>query len=320
MRFTVEAWSPEYGTPVEGEQKDPSVPPDVAVEVPPVEWQPILPDVDPAAEVVFIDGVRRVDANLWIEQPDGLTVLGLCATYAAGAVRCNGTADIVGATVERGLFTSAAGSDTVVTRHGSYQVRATTGTTPPELWLGIQQRMGDLEGRVALDHAHSDLVVVDGPLSHHKLVPGAVGYIKTQHVQYLPPELRWILPGLPVGRRTPLFLLSSGRSAYSWYLRLAVVPGPTGGIVRCELSADRSPGEAARIADRVTATLPRFASQEHKEPRAPQNLYPISGLERALRRRLGDPRLLYRALREVSAWTTRGDGFESSVGSQSPGS
>jgi uncharacterized protein len=300
MKFTVEAWSPEYGTPIEGEQKDPAVPPDVAIEVPPGEWQPIMPDVAPAPDVLFIDGVRRVDANLWIEQPDGLAVLGLCATYAAGAVRCNGSAEIVGATVERGLFTSAAGTVAVLTKHGSYEVRATTGTTPPELWLGIQQRMGELEGRVAMAHADSELVVVDGPLSHHKLVPGAVGYIKTQHVQYLPSELRWILPGLPVGRRTPLFLVSSGRSAYAWYLRLAVAPGPNGGIVRCEVSADRSPGEAARIADRVTSTLPRFASQEHKDPRAPQNLYPIAGLERALRRRLGDPRLLYRSLREAS--------------------
>jgi uncharacterized protein len=301
MRFTVESWSPEYGTPAEGEQRDPAVEPDVAVEVPPGEWQAIMPDVDPAHDVLFVDGVRRVDANLWIEQPDGLPVLGLCATYAAGAVRCNGAAEIVGATVERGLFTSAAGATDIAARHGTYRVRATTGTTPQELWLGIQQRMGTLEGSVSLVHSDSEFVVVDGPLSHHMLVPGAVGYIKTQHVQYLPADLRWILPGLPVGRRTPLFLIAGRRSSFSWYLRLAVAPGPTGGIVRCEVSGDRSPAEAGRIADRVTATLPRFASQEHKDARAPQNLYPIAGLERALRRRLGDPRLLYRSLREASS-------------------
>lgn len=300
MRFTVEAWSPEYGTPSEAEPREPATPPDVAVEVPAGEWQPICADVEPVNEVVFVDGVRRVDANVWIEQPDGLAVLGLCASYAAGAVRCNGTAEIAGATIERGLFTSASGSNDVTTRHGSYRIRATTGTTPPELWLGIQQRMGELEGRVSAEHGGADLIVVDGPLSHHQQVAGAVGYIKTQHVQYLPPELRWILPGLPVGRRTPLFLVSGHRSSYSWYLRLAVAPGPTGGIVRCEVSADRSPAEAGRVADRVTATLPRFASQEHKDARAPQNLYPIGGLERALRRRLGDARLLYRSLREAS--------------------
>ena len=44
--------------------------------------------------------------------------------------------------------------------------------------------------------------------------------------------------------------------------------------------------------------LGRFASVAYKDSRAPQNLYPIAGLERELRRRLGDPRVLYRALRQ----------------------
>jgi hypothetical protein len=53
----------------------------------------------------------------------------------------------------------------------------------------------------------------------------------------------------------------------------------------------------------VSACLPRFASRPHKEPRAPQNLYPIAGLERDLRHRLGDARILYRALRRAAAET-----------------
>ena len=48
-------------------------------------------------------------------------------------------------------------------------------------------------------------------------------------------------------------------------------------------------------------TLVRFASVEYKDSRAPQNLYPIAGLERALRRRLGEPSVLYRALRRAAA-------------------
>ena len=47
--------------------------------------------------------------------------------------------------------------------------------------------------------------------------------------------------------------------------------------------------------------LPRYASAEHKDPRAPQNLYPIGGLERLLRRRLGDRLLLERSLRRAAA-------------------
>jgi len=69
------------------------------------------------------------------------------------------------------------------------------------------------------------------------------------------------------------------------------------GIVRCEIDGDIAIEEARSLADAVTSVLPRFASQPHKDARAPQNLYPIAGLERELRRRLGDSALLERALR-----------------------
>ncbi len=51
----------------------------------------------------------------------------------------------------------------------------------------------------------------------------------------------------------------------------------------------------------TAAVLPRFASEPHKDTRAPQNLYPIGGLERELRRRLGDQALLFRSLKRAAA-------------------
>lgn len=297
MRFSIEAWAPEYGSSQGGEPDTPETPPDTSVELPPERWRPLLPDVGAASEVLFVDGVRRVDAGIWIEQEDGTHALGLCAVYAAGAVRCGAEAEIVEATVGRGLFTAAPVAEDVVTRHGAYRVRATAGSTPEKLWLGIQQRMGELEGEVASRHNDAELVVVDGPLSHRRHVEGAVGYVKSQHVQYLPDQLASVLGELPAGRRTPLFLTTTSWSRFSWYVRLAVGSSPMAGLVRCEVTADRMVTEAARIADRVTATLPRFSSDPHKDPRAPQNLYPIGGLERVLKSRLGDPALMYRALR-----------------------
>ncbi|MDH3517514.1 MAG: hypothetical protein OEM66_01155 [Acidimicrobiia bacterium] len=298
MKFSVESWAPEYGVPAQTTEA--AQPADAFVEVDMDSWGPMLPDVDPAGEVLFVDGVRRVDANVWIEVPGRAAALGLCAVYAAGAVLCNETAQVVESAVDRGLFTSAPGAEDLVTAHGVYAVRATPGGTPEELWLGIQQRMGELEGRVAAAWSGSAVVVVDGPLSHRRHVAGAVGYIKTQHVQYLPDHLHSTLSGLAAGRRTPLFLIGGGWSRYSWYARLAVGESPLSGIVRCEITADHAIGEAARIADRMTATLPRYSSDAHKDARAPQNLYPIGGLERALRRRLGDPQLMFRALRVAS--------------------
>ncbi|MFO7298646.1 MAG: hypothetical protein DIU67_000455 [Actinomycetes bacterium] len=301
MRFTVEAWDSDYGAPTDSELEDASAEVDVSVELPADRWQPLETDADPVGDLLFVDGVRRVDATVWIEQPPDFPAFSLAATYAAGAVVCRGgSARLEAAVVERGLFTATAARD-VVTSVGTYGVKATKGTTAEQLWLGIQQRLGDLEARVARQVGGADLVVVDGPLSHVRDIPDAVGYVKTQRVQYLPMELRGLLAGLPVGARTPLFLTSQNWSRFSWYMRLATAPGPAGGLVRCEVSADQPVADAARAANRITATLPRFASALHKDPRAPQNLYPIGGLERELRRRLGDRDLAVRALRRAAA-------------------
>lgn len=300
MRFTVEAWDSDYGAPTEAELEDASQNVDVSVEMRPEDWRPLLPESHPVEDVLFVDGVRRVDATLWIEQPPDFPAYALAATYAAGVVRCNGTAHITTSEVERGLFTSAP-ADHVPTAVGTYEVKATKGTTPEELWLGIQQRMGDLEAAVTRRAGPADLLIVDGPLSHARDIDNAVGYIKTQKVQYLPLELRQVLTSLPAGYRTPLFLTTTSWSRFSWYVRLANHAGPAGGLVRCEIDANTSSVDASRIATRVSATLPRYASARHKDPRAPQNLYPIGGLERELRHRLGEKEMSMRALRRASA-------------------
>lgn len=300
MRFTVETWDSDYGAPTGPELEDASENVDVTVEVRPDDWRPLLPEGDPVGDIMFVDGVRRVDATLWIEQPPDFPGFALAATYAAGVVRCNGSATIESTAVERGLFTSAPATD-VETVVGSYGVKATKGTTPEELWLGIQQRMGDLEASVSRQAGGAELLVVDGPLSHARDLENAVGYIKTQKVQYLPLELRQVLTSLPAGYRTPLFLTTSSWSRFSWYLRLANHAGPAGGLVRCEIDADLDAQKAAQVATRVSATLPRYASARHKDPRAPQNLYPIGGLERELRHRLGDKEIAMRALRRAAS-------------------
>ena len=103
---------------------------------------------------------------------------------------------------------------------------------------------------------------------------------------------------LEAGERTPLFVVGESVTRWSWYVRL---PGPLvhplAGIVRCEAGTDLPLPAAVVLADVSACSLPRFASAVHKDTRAPQNLYPIAGLERTLRSRLGDQALLLRALR-----------------------
>jgi hypothetical protein len=66
------------------------------------------------------------------------------------------------------------------------------------------------------------------------------------------------------------------------------------------LARDDPRSEVIRLADLSQACLGRFASAPYKDSRAPQNLYPIGGLEHELRHRLGDQRLLYRALSQAA--------------------
>jgi len=381
MRFAVETWAPEFGAASDGtglDQSDATV--DISVEVQPGRWAPLdPPGTTPAASVLFVDGVQRVDARIWItsngtppnpppngaasdaprgqdrqSSPDlppngatgdaprgqdrqsslnlppklgaeaegrgqvradgaGLSRLGVCASWAAGAVRCAGSvAQVVAVDVRRGVLCPGDDLAPIVTRHGTYQPRplasssqsdaGSSGGDPMQEALG--QARGDLESRVAIEVASAaaaDLVVVDGPLGDRRHIPGAIGYIKAHHVSYLPAAQQNVVAALGPGQRTPLFRIGERRFRYAWYLRL---PGPmthrSAGIVRCEAAGELMVTEAAALANLATVTLPRFATRPHQDPRAPQNLHPIAGLERQLRHRLGDSALLERALRRAA--------------------
>jgi hypothetical protein len=76
--------------------------------------------------------------------------------------------------------------------------------------------------------------------------------------------------------------------------------------VRLEAPGARGTDEAVALADLSARELPRFASDAARDPRAPQNLYPIGGLEARLKHRLGDATVVRRAIeaqlhREVPA-------------------
>ena len=307
MKFSVDPWDPSYGTSNELDPTDVSKAQiGVDVEIPAGQWAPRRPErAAPAERLVFVDGVRRVEAHVWIDAGDGTAQHGICASYAAGAVRCDGVAACGPFMVRRGLFTTHGAADTISTWAGEFVIRLAASASAEGLALAVQERMAEAEleaAEAACGEGEVDLVVVDGPLRGRQHLSGAVGYIKTHHVTYLPPELNAVVGRLTPGERSPLFTLGTDWSRLSWYFRLpATGASPWSGVVRGECSANLPLADAVALADRVTAALPRFASEAHKDGRAPQNLYPIAGLERELRHRLGDPQVLYRALRIAAA-------------------
>lgn len=86
---------------------------DLTVECDPADWKPVTPS--PAtvlpASLLIADGVRRIDARVWVHDPGGAAPEpGLAASYAAGVVRCaaRGTpAELVTTEVARALFTAS---------------------------------------------------------------------------------------------------------------------------------------------------------------------------------------------------------------------
>ena len=322
--FTIDAWDPAYGATVDGDDlSESTAATDLAVERAADDWQPITADprVARPSTVLFVDGVRRIDARVWIDEPtaDGSAptdaVGGLCASYAAGVVCCcPAGAHLLTADVHRGMFTSSGHGHDIRTDAGTYRLVVTprrAGVPDAQTQsLGLQARLAEVEADAAArastalaDHADgpADLLVVDGPLRGRAHLPRSIGYIKTHRSEYLPPPQHAVVASLRADQRTPVFAMGTTWQRYSWYLRLPGRPGaPWAGVVRVECAADLAAAEAVQLAYLSQVTLGRFASAEYKDARAPQNLHPIAGLERELRRRLGHPGLLYRSLRRAS--------------------
>jgi hypothetical protein len=314
-RIFVEAWDPEYGaslSPFEPWDEDrlPSqADVDPEIELPAGEWRPIRPVRGPEAapRILFVDGVRRIDAMVWIQDATDRIRAGLCGSYAAGTVAAESRAEIGEIRVRRGLFTGMPDAGDLVTELGTYLAQTARGETLKAFSSEVQEQLRKLEVEVASAGAGFDLLVVDGPLSTHHAAGLVIGYVKAHRVSYLDSGLERVVRALAPGERTPMFRTRTSWSRYSCYLRLPVPEAtrshPWAGIVRLEVSGETPLDQARSLMNLACGALPSFSSVPHKDPRAPQNLFPIGGLERELRRRLGDHALVHRALRSAAART-----------------
>lgn len=313
MSFHVDAWDPSYGASLDASEPGTAEGLDTDVEVPAKKWCAIgtAGGMSPPSVILMVDGIRRNDARVWTSGEFGMPPSpGLAASYAAGVVRCaSGQATVAAAKVERAIFTSSrAQSD--VDAGGSVRYRSVCieGAEAADLTLHANNALARLEQEItagvleAMADGGDDLVIVDGPLRATAIAGRVLGYAKTQQKQYLPAELLPVVGSLAAGERTPVFRIGKNRQRYTWYLRQpGGVPIPWSGVVRLECSADLTVEQAVHLANLSTVTLPRYASSAIKDPRAPQQLIPIAGLEQRLRRMLGDPKLLQRALVSASA-------------------
>ncbi|WP_035737963.1 hypothetical protein [Glycomyces arizonensis] len=301
MQITVDAWDPSFADNAESPSRSDSATVNAEVEMPVKGWMPVDAPSSGPRRLLVVDGVRRVDARVELSDETGRWP-GVCVSWAAGAVVCDldgGASAVIESSVERGLFAPLdPGTD-----FGQYPYRKTDAADSAELIAASQVAMAALEAKVAAAvAADAELSVLDGTLRGRTRLPNAVGYIKSHHRSYLQGPLNGVVERLRPGQRTPVFYLMTTWPRYSWYLRLPGA-GSRGwaGVARIEAADALSEEAAIALADATAAALPPLGSAAHKDARAPQNLTPIAGLERRLKRRLGDARLLLRSVRASSA-------------------
>ncbi len=308
----VEGWAPEYGSPYEADDAladEGKVDESVEADGP---WVPIPGVDDGVAEVAIVDGVRRIDARLTIDEPAG-PIPGICGSYGVGAViwnRPEARSAFTEIQIERlAVFGNGAGAPIPADGPVIYRSESVPDSDPGALIRHFHGAMRKAEARLSERLGQSGLfVVADGPINDLSATE-KVGYIKSHRAPYLSEQRAPVIGRVRAGERTPLFVIGKGGQyeRYSWYQRLADLPGGHSwtGVVRCEVSSALRLAQAIAIANRTTALLPLLASQAHIDPRAPQNLVPIAALERELRRRLGDSGFVYRALRTAVAAGSR---------------
>jgi len=305
-RLHVEGWAPEYGASVEPEDALSPAEGSVDVDVEDRPWEPIAGRDDDVPLVAFVDGVRRIDARLLLDDPSG-PVPGICGSFAAGAVvwdRRERRSEVTVRHIERMavLGDGHAPDMPPLPEWLAYSSSSVADDDPASLIRAFHDAMRRAEAVIAEELADAGhFVVADGPLYEYTR-NDKMGYVKSHRRSYLPDTT--IVGLLPGAHRTPLFTIGEGRfRRYSWYVRLVDrgADHSWAGIVRCEASGALDRASVVTIADRSAAVLPLLASQPHLDPRAPQNLVPIAALERDLRHRLGDAGLVLRALRTALA-------------------
>ena len=308
-RLLLDPWPAEYESPFQIDELDEDGQPNVDITVEGGAWPAMEPRAQVRPEPIhFVDGVRRVEARIIVDDNSGRIIRGLFGSAAVGAVRvAHHQARFEQIRVMRYLVTGSGVSlETEALRVGNteliFEPYSVTDSGPPAPLFGLQYRMRIEETAVAESlSSESACVFADGPLAFFTTFNrSTVGIIKRLFKSYLPPRSFTLVAQLRVGQRTPVFAITdSNYDRYSWYLRVGtprVMDHEVAGVLRLEVRGGVGVARAVELADLSAGCIPTFASNSFRDPRSPQNLLPVGSLEQELRHRLGDALAIRRAI------------------------
>lgn len=332
MKLRLDPWGIDYDTAFHAENEE-ETRANVETKLEYQSWQAINPELEHLlyGSILFIDGSRRTEARVLLEDDLKQVAFGAIGTYGIGAVDCctqhSRQARFVDLEAELGisginrLCTLSGGYEApsfdikakLSQRFGdlSYEVKSTPEKDPEAVLRRLQFQMLEAERALAsrlLDAFPDGLIVSDGPRPKIGFHERLVGYLKTMHVLPLGEEELTVVRNLEEGQRSPLYLVENndrGQNLFECFLRLRD-PRPWlysfAGMVRLQLAAGKNPQQrlesAVKQADALCVLLPKFATKQHQDPRAPQQLLPIRALETELRRKMGNPQIVRRRLTE----------------------
>lgn len=300
MPWRLEAWNPEYAMPQALElQSSDGQGVHTHLEGP---WTARKPSWVDWPVLYFVDGRLRVDAMVANEAGERALLL----TLAIGALLRDGNGiRLVETELKRVLLHSAPVAQAIAIENMVYEPHHTPARTSEELLQQATRLMRGYEADLAA-RLPGGLAVVDGPLFQGRapLERPLLGYAKSFAQLYLPPFEAQLLPQLQPGERTPVFRVEQSQSRrkfplWVWFMRLPLKPSApfhsAASLLRVETVAPDLE-IATQRADLSVKLFEQMASSPARDPRAPQNLIPIGGLEQLLGRHMGAAEVVRRKI------------------------
>ncbi|MEM7734961.1 MAG: hypothetical protein AAF267_04150 [Deinococcota bacterium] len=337
MNLRLDPWAAEYNTAffAETNEADASTPDgttiDAGIEQPADAWQAARPQqlaLPPGwQDLFFLDGSRRVEARVLLEQDRQQLAFGVLGTYGVGAVSCCASfsrrAEFVEALEIARIcalsdgYTRVADDDALELAANApvqignlkYRIVATDQKDADAVVKKLQDEMRhaeqNLAAKLAGEHPNA-LIICDGPRPINSKHDSVLGYVKTIHNIRINAQQLAVVQRLEQGERSPLYVVKTARPEqqyFEWFVRLRD-PRPwlysLAGIVRLQAYAGPDPDgrlkDVINLANWLTLTLPKLASRQHQDPRAPQQLLPIRALEAELHRRMGNHAVVRRRI------------------------
>jgi len=308
MAWKLEAWNPEYALPERVSSEDEARGLGEVKTHYETTWAARTPPKQEPQRwpiVYLVDGRQRIDAQII----DSRGRRALLATVIAGAVLRDGSGiRPVGEPLKRHLLLHSSDLEEPLPPGLShYQPVRTDKSDPAGLRSKVIELMRHLEASL-VNGLEGGLVIMDGQIypgeQAYRTPERLLGYTKTQAASYLKPEQQALLYELQPYQRSPIFqipgyALRRPVDVFSWYVRLPLEPKTTfyGGaaLLRVETPTPE-PHAAIQLADLSVSLFCALASSPAKDPRAPQNLIPIGGLEQWLGRHLGQAEVVQRRI------------------------